>query len=449
MALNATHLDGVRNSVRMPANSYPITTKSFAGESHPFAGYLCLVGFFLHIILSEPLLNSLGIHYSGEEGRFYEKIHPGSIFIILSFLVLLWHNKNPLEFLIILCGRHTAYMALLGMYILSLFYMALRSGTHGLAYIIDTHMVVPMAAIVLCYTPFDICWRAANFFIFAAVINSLIGIGEAIEKTRIFHFTPQWPVLKETYFRSSAFLGHPLNNAMFTFIALFTALSLRSPAFTKILLATIFTISLVAFGGRSGLVISIAALFILGAAHAKKIIAARNITLLQLWLYLIAALILPLVIIGILYGVIGSDIGERIATRLWWDNSAQSRLMAFNVFHYMSASEIIYGISPAQIMHINDRINQTMPISDIENPWLILCMNFGAVAFVFWLIATLAFILALIKGKPLGLKLTVLGYYLIASTSNSFGRKDSIYVIMTAGVICAARSLRGKYAYAG
>jgi hypothetical protein len=35
----------------------------------------------------------------------------------------------------------------------------------------------------------------------------------------------------------------------------------------------------------------------------------------------------------------------------------------------------------------------------------------------------------------------VLSYYLVASTSNSFGRKDSTYLIMASAVTCAAGSL--------
>ncbi len=189
---------------------------SLAGASHPVAGLLCLFGFFLHIILSDPLLNSLGIHYSGDEGKFYEKIHPGTVFIFLSLFALLWSRLNPIDKAFVIAKQHMAYASLLILYILLFIYMALRSGPAELAFIIDTHMTVPICAIVLCYTPLSYCRNAVYFFIAIALLNSAIGIAEAMGKFRIFTFDPGWGVLKEHYFRASALRGHPLNNTMFT-----------------------------------------------------------------------------------------------------------------------------------------------------------------------------------------------------------------------------------------
>ena len=68
----------------------------------------------------------------------------------------------------------------------------------------------------------------------------------------------------------------------------------------------------------------------------------------------------------------------------------------------------------------------------------------GLITFPFWLALTFAFIGRLMKGNPVALQLGVLAYYITASTSNSFGRKDSTYLIMVSAVICASRLLHQK-----
>jgi hypothetical protein len=65
-----------------PDNDSPI------GGSHRLAACLCLLGFFMLIVLSQPFLNSLGLLSSNKlGGNPLEKVHPGSMIIILSLYV--------------------------------------------------------------------------------------------------------------------------------------------------------------------------------------------------------------------------------------------------------------------------------------------------------------------------------------------------------------------------
>jgi len=152
--------------------------------------------------------------------------------------------------------------------------------------------------------------------------------------------------------------------------------------------------------------------------------------------------LIPVCLTGGLYALIHSSMGERILAHAQWDASAHSRALAFMVFDYTKADDIIFGMSTDRIMEIAYRMNLAVPLSDIENPWLLMFMYLGIIAFPFWLLATLAFIYKLMQGKSLALKLAVLAYFITASTSNSFGRKDSTYLIMVCAVICAARAIQ-------
>ncbi|MDX2028311.1 MAG: VpsF family polysaccharide biosynthesis protein [Alphaproteobacteria bacterium] len=420
---------------------------SLAGAAHPVAGLICLFGFFLHITLSDPLLNSLGFHYSGEEGRFYEKIHPGTVFIFLSFLVLLCDGGNPIRRAGRIFRDYTICSALFLLYVAMFLFMALRSGPAGLAFIIDTHMTVPLGVIVLAHTPLSYCRKAAGFFVAVAVMNGLIGMAESFGRFRLFAFDPTWNVLHEEHFRASALRGHPLNNAMFTSVALFVALALRYARLLKILTVFVLMASLVAFGSRVGLVFSAGALAVYGCVQVRDFISRQRMSMQQGFLLAAGVVFIPICFVVGLYLLVSSPMGERLAATWGWEQSAQSRILAFQVLRYMSPEEILTGIPAGRIIAITDHLRMTMPFSDIENPWLMMFMNLGAFLFPFWLMATLAFALYLMRGRPLALQIAVLAYFITASTSNSFGRKDSTYLIMACAVTCAARGLlsaRGK-----
>ncbi len=80
--------------------------------------------------------------------------------------------------------------------------------------------------------------------------------------------------------------------------------------------------------------------------------------------------------------------------------------------------------------------------ADIENPWILMFMFLGAIGFAVWLIGLAIFVARLVRGVPLAYVLAVVSYYVVGSTSNSFGRKDSIYCIMVGAVICGTAQLR-------
>lgn len=414
------------------------------GAENYLAGVLCATGLFLHIILPDPLLNSLGFHYSGEYGEFYEKIHPGTFLIFISLFTLLLRDGKPFTQLFSIYRQNQAFLILLLVCSLSFIYMALRGGINGLAFIIETHINAAICAVVLSHAPAVLCRRIVNMLVITALINGITGIIESLGKFRIFEFDEQWPVLHEQYFRASAFIGHPLDNATFTAIILFVALSSCYSELKKSFITFILVASLAAFGGRAALVCSVAGLLTLGIYYLWKKLTDRQITLTQLFLILGTGLAIPLCLAAIIYLAIDSGIGERIAESIQWDSSADTRRLAFTAFSYMADAELWLGVSPERIMDIVYRMNLDMPLADIENPWIIMLMGLGLAVFPFWLAATTGFLCSLVKNKPFAFKIVVLVYIAIATTYNSFGRKDANYAIMAGAVICAARLVTFK-----
>ena len=206
----------------------------------------------------------------------------------------------------------------------------------------------------------------------------------------------------------------------------------------KLFFVFVLLASLVAFGGRAALGISFLCLIPAAFIALKQIF--RKLTLMKMIGLASAGLILPLVLIGGLIALINSHMGERLmAFSSFDDNSAAARWVIIKAFDYITFDELLFGISPARIEEIAYQLGLILPMSDIENPWVLMFMLLGAIMFPFWLGMTGVFIWKLQNKKPLMLKMVILAYFLIASTSNSFGRKDAIYALMVAIVTCAGR----------
>ncbi len=401
----------------------------------------CLIGLIAHILLSDPLLNSIGFHYT-DEGKFYEKIHPGNFFIFASFVLLIARKSQSLLEMVNVYRSHKIYFSLFLLCIILVIYMSLRSGVGGVAFMVNTHITIAIVAIVLSYASKTVSRNVVIIILAMATINSVVGIVESIGRFRIFTFDPHWVVLGEAYFRASAFMGHPLNNAMFISVVVFITLAAPIKSSVKIALEAIFVVGLVAFGGRAGILYSIAGLLFYGLIILIQLVRARSLNTGQAFLAMASVILTPICLIGGVYILLQSGIGERLATHSHWDESANSRFLALAVFNYTSWEDILFGISSEHIVEIAYRMNLSIPLSDIENPWLLMLLGLGALMFPFWFVVTLLFAWRLMHNQPLAIQLAVLAYYVTASTSNSFGRKDSIYIIMVGAVICVSNLYR-------
>lgn len=410
-----------------------------AQETHILASVVCLFGVFLRIVLPEQLLNMLGVDYSGDGGSLIAKIHPGGYFIFLALLIYLLDHGAPFHQIARTFRQYKTYTYLLLLYIALAAYWVCRDPA-GVGLLFDTHMSVPICAIILSSTPRSLSRKAVAVFLLLAAVNGLAGIAESIWKFRIFTFDPTWAILQEENFRASAFLGHPLNNAMFTSVALMVALAMDYKIWTKAFLAGVLLAALVAFGGRAAFVFSVFALVPIGFVAIRK--ACADMTMLKMFLLIGAVILVPLFVLGGLYELLTSSIGDRLMQfSSLSDSSAHVRMLSLKVYDFMTTEDILYGVSVDKAKSITLRMGLVIPADDIENPWVLMSMYLGAIMFTVWLVMTFAFAWRLTKGRPLALQLAVLAYYVSASTSNSFGRKDSVYTIMVAAVVCAANAL--------
>ena len=427
---------GRRTHALWPAFQDAPASPQHPHEARPAAALICLIGFFLYLLLAEPVLNIIGINYGSEEAGALGRMHPGSYFILLSFVVLIFGKRNPIDQIVHIARRQTAFFTLFAIYIVILIYWMLR-GPKGIGLIIDIHILMPICAIVFCYAPLPWYRPIVYSFTGVAVLNALIGIGESITRLRIFPFDPDWEVLSQEYFRASALMGHPLNNAVLTAVSIFILLSLRMPTLLKSFLLVILLCALVAFGGRAALVVGVGGLIIYGMIETWRYFTAGGLTVQRMIAGSLALLLVPTLCLAMLYGAVHSDMGERLlAYSSLEDDSADVRVSSLSALEHLSPTDMIFGMDEEKISAVGEEIGVVAPTSDIENPWVLMFMSLGAIMFTIWLAGLGAFVWRLINGAPLALKIGIIAYFCIASTSNSFGRKEPMFVLLAGIAVC-------------
>ena len=396
---------------------------------------LACLGLILYLLLSDNLLVTLGIPYNVPRGAFPFKIHPGTYCIALGFVLLLrgnpWQRVGKLFQLAPALGSLASVTAVIMVYAL------VRFGASGSGFFIDTLLAPALLGLIVLQAPVE--RRPVVFWIVLALsaLNAVIGIGEAAVGNRLVPYMAGDKLLVEEFFRATALGGHPLTNALRTAVLMFVVLVL--PARYRLTLIPLFAIALLAFGSRSALATSLLLLGVWGAFSFMRGIVARHFDLrLALGLPLLV-LVLPAAV-----GALGLSLGlgERVLREFYWDDSAQSRLLAFHIFSFPSLEELLWGMGPARIEWALDHLKSSTTLNDIENFWILLLLQVGIIPFIFLAGSLLAALFGLVWQGPTPLRLAALNFLILASGSNSLATKTQSLAILVAMLTGAAAIAR-------
>jgi hypothetical protein len=413
-------------------------SRSRTGEVNVAASVVCLFGLLLQFVLSGPLLVTHGFAYTDVGGPPWQKIHPGSYFILVSLAMVIFGSRDPLDRLIRLVAHSRVFCLALFINILLSVWVVVRGGVGGLGTMIDTYWAPMTAAIVLSNAPRWLCRRAVAGFLFLCVLDAVIGIGEGILHQRLFTFAPDSSVVHETEFRASALVGHPLDNAQMISIGIFILLGTRVFTWLKVPLIAVLFASLVAFGARAALAFSILGFFAWGVSAAWRQMRSGTLGVLPILLIAIGLLTVPMMLLGLIDLSIHSAIGVRLQEASLDDASAQARLVAWDVIRKLTARDLWLGVSLQHEISIEHTLSPEQLGADIENPWILMLMYLGIVGFVIWFAALAMFALQLVKRAPFAIQLAVVSFFVVGSTANSFGRRSLVFGPMVAAVLCAS-----------
>lgn len=400
---------------------------------------LCVIGFFAHIVFAEPTLNMVGFPYGDEGASLLAKIHPGNFFIFGAFALFIAACGNPIGRLLRIAREQAPFMILLLFYLVVMLYWLAR-GPKGVGVILDVHMTMPICVIMFAYATRGWLRLIVGGFAAFAIANSAVGVIESLTRGRLFPFDESWEVLHQNYFRASAFMGHPLVNAAFVASSIFVVLALPLRPVLKTASFAVMLASLVAFGGRSSFGFCLIGLVVLGVAQTWHFFTGGGLSVRRLMAGSIAVITIPLLCAGLLYLALNSSMGERLlAYSTLNDESAAVRIDSWRAFELIEPEELFIGIGNDRVIEVGNMLGVASPTSDIENPWILICLFFGLPLFTIWLAILGVCLRRVADGASLPLVLAMIEYFAVASMSNSFGRKDPIFMLIPAIVLCAKR----------
>jgi len=369
------------------------------------------------VIFGSYLLENFGVPYVSDGGSPLLKIHLYSYIIMLSYFIV--SIKMGWAWLYNTLDKYfQAWLISLFCVLFVIIYGYFRHGVSGMAYMVNTFLVsliiIPLISI-LSSCQAERILRLVSYLI---LINSIIAIFEFLTNYRFVDVE-----FKDfSYFRSSALLTHPLNNALITVslsLVLFNRTFLPGVVYVLITLLALFS-----FGGRSALVIFLFVLFIYCCPKLWKFITSgvkankKRVALFTLTGYLS---------IFIFFAVIlNSGITERIMSNLYIDGSASARIDVFFLLEQLTVREWILGASHRLL----ETIELYIGINVIENYFIGWIFTFGLVGAVPLAICVFFPLYKFAMNGDYSSKLSVLLFLLVGITNNSLTTKTPVLLLL-------------------
>lgn len=158
-----------------------------------------------------------------------------------------------------------------------------------------------------------------------------------------------------------------------------------------------------------------------------------------------SASVIILAVAPIVAASLFAGLGTRIAGHLYWDDSAQVRLAQWRLLGQLDIWQLMFGTRRQDLLALLTPLWLGYGVEVIENFWLLMFVAFGLIGFPLFVGSLLSLLLWCWRRSALQGRLLVLAVMLVASTSNSLGRKSTILVCLVATVAClSAEALRAE-----
>lgn len=373
------------------------------------------------------LLENMGVQYVSEGGSPILKIHVYSYFAMIAFAAFLFRSgclnlfKQLDKLSKVWCLAMISIMSVI-------FYGFMRFGTSGLAYLIDS-IFIPLLLVPLIFCLSTSAKESLlSLLAYLLFLNACVAIvefilGQSIVAVEIGGFS---------FFRSTAFLAHPLNNALIT--ASLSLLLMRYTKIPEVLYVSVVVLALFAFGGRAALGIFLLGNFMLILPKLRLFLgqglrySKTKFAYMQALVYFSA--------IAVILTVIFSPIGERILSKLHIDNSAEARFDAFILLEQLSSSEWLFGASHGLLNDIVFYIG----INVVENYLIGWVLNFGLLGCIGLLFSTYLVPFMLVYKQEWSAKIVLLSFILISVTNNALTVKTPALMFLVVVLSCHYRS---------
>lgn len=383
-----------------------------------------IVTSFALLVFPSTALEWLGYSYSGEGGLFLMKIHP-STYIALAFL----------GFLLAVDLREGAgvpsyipqpvllYGICLGV---TISFTIIYNGLVNVSFLVDTLLMPAIVAILLAQLTQK---QRAVFFPWIVgfmTFNAVIAMIEAVTGWRMLPYMVQGvELIYDT--RSTAMMGHALQGSLMMAITIFGVLAVPERWWWRLPAIGLMFAGMLAFGGRSSLVLLILLFMIYQWRTTADLLTGARFRMATAVLVITLLLFLPIILT---YLFAGTSFGQSMIERLTWDGSAQTRLVALDVFGLMTIEQFFLGVS-AQIF---DKLIILLQLPwTIEIAWIALLVRLGLIFFIVYMIGLVWGLGRYIwTGTHRAIKFGLVFFVLVMTTYIGIGAKT---LVMTMAVL--------------
>ncbi|MDN3697937.1 MULTISPECIES: VpsF family polysaccharide biosynthesis protein [Vibrio] len=368
------------------------------------------------VTLGGYFLENIGIPYVSNGGPAFVKIHIYAYTIMFSFAIVTL-KLGPRWFELPLGKLNSIWYVSILSLLFVVVYGFVRHGTSGMAYLINTFLSPLLLIPLLSIISKDQASKLQKLIAYLILINSIIAIIEYLLHFRVVNVEFN----SFSFFRSTALLTHPLNNALIT--ASLAILIFNRSVVPSFLYVLIILLSLFSFGGRAALVIFSVTVFLYCLPVLWRFCTTGvNGDKFKISMLLLLGYFSLLIFIFVL---IDSNISDRIMSKLYIDSSASARIDVFYLFEQLSISEWIFGASDRLL----ESIELYIGIKVIENYIIGWIFTFGLLGMIPLTVCVfLPMFFFAINGRYSD-KLAMMTFFVISLTNNSLTTKTPVLLL--------------------
>ncbi|MHC2017031.1 VpsF family polysaccharide biosynthesis protein [Methylobacterium sp. WCS2018Hpa-22] len=370
--------------------------------------------------VSGGMLWNVGINYDGLTGAAPQKIHPSTYLVLVLFGWAALKSGNPASYLVYAVQVRPAGMLLAVCSIGLFLHIVLRSGP-GMAGALDTFLLPGLFAVLLADRD-ALTWRRLELTVHAVMlVNALLGLTEFATKTLFFPYRLDGQVFA-TDTRSAALQGHPLGNATLTacYVLALIGGGGRMTVPQRLAMIGLQLAALVAFGGRSAMVVTL----IFGGGYGlfalHKVLSAGRIPLLAAAAGIFLFTLVPLGIGGLAAG----GFFDALLSRFMADGgSANARVEMLDLVASIPFRELLVGPD----MSLVDSLRRVSGLEwGIENPIVRTLVYQGIFMTVLLTAAVTLYMMELVRHCRTGTFLPVIAFVILVNTFEGIGGKTTL-----------------------
>lgn len=372
------------------------------------------------------LLENIGIQYVSQGGNPIFKIHLYSYSILLVVALVFFSGKGT-RYFSGLMELKPYWIMCIACVIFVIIYGLFRQGLSGMAYIVDT-VLTPLLIIPLLLMLKD---KQKNKIIillaWLLLLNALVAIIEFSQSSSLFFVE----FSSFSHFRSPAFLAHPLNNALIT--AALAPLLMTKTRIPAVVYFLIVLLSLFSFGGRVAIGIFIVASLIISLPSIKQfltqgvVISKINFVFYQFGFFCM--------VLSLGYAILLTPIGDRVISKMYIDNSAQTRFDVFIILEKLNIQEWAFGASSQLKGNLEFLIGQ----KTIENYLIGWIVSFGMVGAIPLLFSVFFMPIRMVINMPLNAKVAVMTFFLVSISNNALTVKTTALLFLFTVIACSVK----------